>query len=132
MSSSKLKFGETDPESAKQYLKECQVRGLRPTTLRLYGFFIRTLDTIGARSYQPSEITSEKLAQWAIDVRKRYARPDNHIGVVARFLKWAYWRNKHPEWMEMPYMIPEHLRILRQRRIRWYQLLCSRSYAPGG
>lgn len=116
MSSSKLQFGETDPESVQQYLEEGRVRGLRPTTLRLYGFFIRTLDVIGAESYQPSEMTSEKLARWAINVRKKYARPEAHIGVVARFLKWAHWRHKHPEWVEMPYMIPEHLRILRRRR----------------
>lgn len=96
MSRSKLKTGETDPESVQQYLEECRARGLRPATLRLYGFFIRTLDTIGAKSYQPSEMTSEKLAQWAIDVRKRYARPETHIGVVARFLKWAYWRHIRP------------------------------------
>lgn len=116
MSRSKLKTGETAPEFVREYLEECRARGLRPNTLRLYGFFIRTFDIIGAKSYQPSKMTSKKLAQWAIDVRKKYARPETHIGVVARFLKWAYWRHKRPEWIEMPYMIPEHLRILRQRR----------------
>ena len=106
---------QTDPGTVEEYLEECRARGLRPATLKIYFYIIRTLDTIGARSYKPDQTTPQRLAEWVIQIRKKYAQPHNHIGVAARFLKWSCWKDTHPEWIDMPYMIPEHLRILRQR-----------------
>jgi hypothetical protein len=79
---------------------------------------IKTLDIIEARSYQPDQMTPQRLAEWVIQIRQRYAQPYNNIGVAARFLKWVHWKDTHTEWLDIPYMIPEHLRILRQRRRR--------------
>ena len=105
-------------ELAEEFFEQCEARGLRPATIGRYRYVIRTLRSIDAKTCSPKELTSEKLTKWALEMRKRYKDAGSHIGIAAMFLKWAAWRNTHPEWLQMDYMIPDHLRTLCTMRER--------------
>jgi integrase len=108
----------TDPATVDEYVEECRAGGLSEASIRRYRYVIKTLDLIGAQSYQPDEMTPKKLADWAKEIRRTQKRADSHIEVAVRFLKWTAWRQTHPEWINIPHLMPEHLRALKQRSRR--------------
>lgn len=107
----------TDPVVAQEYLDECRARGLSEATIRRYNYVIKALDQIGAGSYSPGDMTKERLSEWAVWMRETRKRAGSDIGLAARFLKWVAWKDTHPEWIEIPHMIPAHLRILHTRSL---------------